>query len=159
MNLPQSRLGRLQFILNSIARAVSKTLKFGHISPVLNSLHWLKIEQRIQYKLLSITYKTLQSRKPSYLYNVRNVQSNRATPSSDTITLQRPSVHSRLKLTDRSLTDHARVLWNSLPKQLRQPTPRHSCITNIDSAPLLALSASQFHSKLKTFLFDQSFPP
>jgi len=43
LNLPQSQLGRLQFILNSSARAVSKTPKFAHISPVLKPLHWLKL--------------------------------------------------------------------------------------------------------------------
>ena len=144
----QSQLGRLQLILNSAAHAVSKTPKFCHISPVLKSLHWLKIEQRIQYKLLSITYKTLQSRQPTYLFTLLNVQSNRTTRSSDTVTLQRPSVRSRLKLTDRSFTHHAPVLWNTLPKQLRQPTPHPSLITLTDSTPLLALSSSQFHSKL-----------
>jgi len=57
LNLPQSQLNRLQLVLNSSARAVSKTPKFAHITPVLKSLHWLKIEQRIQYKVASITYK------------------------------------------------------------------------------------------------------
>ena len=159
LNLPHSQLSRLQLILNSTARAVSQTPKFSHISPVLKSLHWLKIEQRIHYKLISITYKTLQSNQPSYLYKLLNVQSNSITRSSDIVTLQRPSVRSRLKLTDRSFTHHAPLLWNNLPKQLRQPTPRHSHISLSESTPLLALSSSQFHSKLKTFLFDKSFPP
>jgi len=48
LNLPQSQLGHLQLILNSSARAVSKTPKFAHITPNLKFLHWLKIEQRIQ---------------------------------------------------------------------------------------------------------------
>ena len=100
LNLPHSQLSRLQLILNSTARAVSQTSKFSHISPVLKSLHWLKIEQRIHYKLISITYKTLQSNQPSYLYKLLNVQSNSITRSSDIVTLQRPSVRSRLKLTD-----------------------------------------------------------
>jgi len=159
LNLPHSQLARLQLIVNSTARAVSKTPKFSHITPVLKSLHWLKIEQRIHYKVLSITYKTLQSRKPSYLHSLLNVQSYRATRSSDIVTLQRPPVRSRLKLTNRSFTHHAPVLWNTLPRHFRQPTPHQSLLTLTDSTPLLALSSSQFHSKLKTFLFDQSFPP
>jgi len=47
LNLPQSQFGRLQLILNTSARAVSKTSIFAHITPVLKSLHWLKIEQHI----------------------------------------------------------------------------------------------------------------
>ena len=61
LNLPQSQLNRLQLILNSSARAVCKSSKFSHITPLLKSLHWLKIRQRIEYKVLCITYKTLQS--------------------------------------------------------------------------------------------------
>ena len=41
-----SQLDRLQLVLNSAARAVSRTPHFTHISPVLESLHWLKIDQR-----------------------------------------------------------------------------------------------------------------
>jgi len=159
LNLLQSQLGRLQLILNFSARAVSKTPKFVHITPVLKSLHLLKIEQRLQYKVASITYKVLQSEQPSYLHSLLNVQSNRTTRSSDIITLQRPSVRSRLKVTDRSFTHHAPVLWNSLPKQLRQPSAPLSLVTATDSTPPLALSSHQFHSKLKTFLFEQSFLP
>jgi len=81
-NFPQSQLGRLQLILNSSARTVSKTSKFAHIcpSPVLKSLHWLEIEQRIHYKVASITYKVLQSEQLTYIismHNLLNVQSNR----------------------------------------------------------------------------------
>ena len=160
LNLPKSQLGRLQLILNSSARAVSKTPKCSHISPVLKSLHWLKIEQRIEYKINSITYKTLQSKKPDYLHNLLNIHSNRLTRSSDVVTLQRPPVLSRLKLTDRSFTHHAPVLWNGLPKHLRQPTSSsHSHINQTDFTPPLALSWSQFHSHLKKFLFHRSFPP
>ena len=70
-------------------------------------LHWIKIQQHIEYKVLSITYKTLQSGKPSYLHSLLNVQSKRTTRSSDVITQQRPSVRSHIKITDRSFIHHA----------------------------------------------------
>ena len=160
LNLPRSQLDRLQLILNSVARAVSKTPKFTHISPVLKSLHWLKIDQRIHYKVLSITYKTLQFRKPAYLHNLLHVQSNTSTRSSATITLKRPTIHSRLKITDISFTHHAPVFRHRLPKELRQPVVHSSLTYPSDSTTsLLALSPSLFHSKLKTHLFRKSFPP
>ena len=81
LNLPQSQLHRLQLILNSSARAVSKSLKLCHVNPLLKSLHWLKIEQRIELKVLSTTYKTLQPGQPSYLHSLLNVQSYRTTRS------------------------------------------------------------------------------
>ena len=46
-------------IQNSLARVVVKAPKSCHISSVLKSLHWLKINERIDYKLLSLTYKIL----------------------------------------------------------------------------------------------------
>ena len=121
LNLPRAQLDRLQFILNSAARAVSRTPNFSHISPVPKSLHWLKSDQRIHYKVFSITYKTLQSQKPSYLHNLLHVQSNTSTRSSATVTLKRPTILSRLKITDRSFTHHVPVLWKRLPKELHQP--------------------------------------
>jgi len=101
----------------------------------------------------------LQLEQPSYIHCLLNVQSYRTTLSSVIITLQRPSVCLCLKITDRSFTHHAPVLWNSLPKQLRQPSAPPSHGTATDSITLLAIFSHQFHSKLKTFLFEQSFPP
>ena len=158
LNLPKYELDRLQLILNATARAVSKSPKFCHISPILKSLHWLKIDERISYKIISLTYKCLQYHQPSYLYKLINVQSYKSTRSSAYITLQRPAVSSRLQITNRSFTYQAPVLWNSLPGEMRLP---YSSIRSTVStpSPLLALSSVQFHSQLKTLLFKHSFPP
>ena len=43
LNLNCQQTNRLQLILNSTARAVTKTPKYNHITPHLKSLHWLKI--------------------------------------------------------------------------------------------------------------------
>ena len=59
-SLPAFVLHRLQLIQNSLARAVSRTPLHSPVSPVLHSLHWLKIEQRIQSKIISITHNLLQ---------------------------------------------------------------------------------------------------
>ena len=55
LNLPKFHITRLQQIQNSLARAVVKAPKSSHITPILRSLHWLKITERIEYKLLSPT--------------------------------------------------------------------------------------------------------
>ena len=49
-NLPKSQLNRLQQIQNCLARTVVKAPKSSHITPILRSLHWLKINERIEYK-------------------------------------------------------------------------------------------------------------
>ena len=43
-------------IQNSLARTVFNSPKTCHITPLLASLHWLKIKERIEYKLLSILH-------------------------------------------------------------------------------------------------------
>jgi len=67
-NFPSTQLHRLQQIQNSLARAVVKSPKFTHTTPILKSLHWLKINERIEYKILSLTYKILNSCQPAYSY-------------------------------------------------------------------------------------------
>jgi len=56
ISLPNYQLNRLQQIQNSLARAVVKA-PFSHITPILKSLYYLKYNERIEYKLLSLTYK------------------------------------------------------------------------------------------------------
>ena len=55
-NLPKSQITQLHKIENALACAVVKAPKFSPITPILWSLHWLKINERIEYKLLSYTH-------------------------------------------------------------------------------------------------------
>ena len=112
-NLPNYQLNRLQQIQNSLARAVVKAPKSSHIPPILKSLHWLKVNERIEYKLLSLTYKVLATSQPSYLNNLISVQHPRSTRSSSVVTFSRPSTISSLKITDRSFR-YASPRLNSL---------------------------------------------
>ena len=159
LNLPKSQLNRLQLVLNASARAVTRTPKFSHISPVLKSLHWLKINERIHFKIISLIYKVLQTNQPIYLRNLLTIQPASNTRSSSVVTLLRSSAPSRLHLNDRSFSYYAPILWNSLPKEFRQPASHSTTIPASVPVPVLALSSSQFHSKLKTFLFSHSYPP
>jgi len=158
LNLPANQTNRLQLVLNSAARAVAKTPKFHHITPILKSLHWLKINERIHYKVLSLTYKSLQTGHPSYLRSLLSFAPNRSTRSSSLLTLNRPSNSSRLKITNRSFYHSAPILWNSLPPYLRLIS-HHPCSTPSFNSFPSDLSTSLFLKKLKTHLFHISFPP
>ena len=145
--------------------------KSSHITPILRSLHWLKINERIEHKLLSLTYKVLTTTQPSYLYNLITVQPPRSTRSSPLVTLTRPFTSSSLRITDRSFQYASFRLWNQLPAPLRQPhtnlsnsaSPSSfsgiSSISSIDSPLSSPITPSLFHSRLKTFLFCRSFSP
>ena len=59
--------------------------KSSHINVALRSIHWLKIKQRIDYKITFLTYKVLTTTQPSYLYNLISVQPHRSTRSSNVV--------------------------------------------------------------------------
>ena len=147
--------------------AVVKAPKSSQITYILRSLHWLTITERIEYKLLSLTYKVLTTTQPSYLHNFITVQPPRSTRSSSLVTLARPSTSSSLWITDRSFQYASPRLWNEHPAPLRQPRTGLSnsdspssgtfSIGSIDS-PLSSFTApSLFHPMLKTF-FCKSIP-
>jgi len=73
-----------------LARTVVKAPRSSHITPILRSLHWLKVNERIEYKLLSLTYKVLTTSQSSYLNSLISVQPPRSTRSASVVTLSRP---------------------------------------------------------------------
>jgi len=171
-SLPRSQLNRLQLVQNSLARTVVESPRSFHITPVLKSLHWLKINERIEYKLLSLTYKVLTTSQPSYLCDLISVQSPHSTRSSSVVTISRPPTSSSLKITNLSFRYSAPHLWNQLPESFHEPHP-HLAISASQShflghtrspfsaaSPLSpSITPSLFHSRLKTHLFYKSFPP
>ena len=54
-------------IQNAAARVLTNTKKVDHISPVLKSLHWLPVCQRIDFKVLLLVYKALNGLGPTYI--------------------------------------------------------------------------------------------
>jgi len=50
-NLPKSQLNRLQQIQNCLVRTVVKAPKSSHITPILRSLRWLKINECMECEL------------------------------------------------------------------------------------------------------------
>ena len=158
-----------QQIQKFFARTVVKASKSSHITPILISLHWLKTNAHIEYKLLSLTYKVLTASQPDYLHNLISVQSSGRIRSSSVVTLARPSLSSSLQNTNCSFTYALPHLWNQLPSSFRQPhcvhsppgSPHPTHITSSQSSPSFSPSVtpSTFHSRVKTHLFHKSFPP
>ena len=66
-NLPSSIL-RLHIIQNQVARVLTRTSRRDHITEVLVDMHWLKVKERIVYKILIFTFKAFIDRTaPLYL--------------------------------------------------------------------------------------------
>ena len=78
-SLPITQLKGFQQIQNALARAIIRTHKHSHITLALQSLHWLKVEQCLQYKIISITHNLLRISESTYLRNLINIKSTGKT--------------------------------------------------------------------------------
>ena len=134
---PQYLIRKLQKVQNNAARLVLKVPKTEHMTPHLQTLHWLPIEQRILYKISSISFSAITSTGPSYLSDLLNIYepSRHLRSSADTRMLCIPRVQTK-SYGQRSFTYAAPTFWNTLPKDLRSSE-----------------STSSFKSGLKTHLF------
>ena len=162
-NLPKTQINKLQHIQNSLARTVANTPKYSHITPVLKSLHSLKIEQRTQYKLISLTYNIVTTSQPTYLYVISSLFKltfNTRSLLSHLLVHLPPRPLRSLTSIDRSFQYASPHLWNQLPFSLREPvSPLYAYLNPSFCSPLCpSITRSPFHSKLKTYLFGKSFP-
>ena len=62
VGLPAYQLSRL----HDAALVLSRS-KYDHVTPLLPGLHWLRIEQGIEFKLLVLVFRCLNGLAPSYL--------------------------------------------------------------------------------------------
>jgi len=80
---PKYLLHRLQRMLNFASRIVYRSKKYDHITSLLMELHWLPTEQRINFKILLITFKVLHNQAPTYLIDLlTHYHPSRLLPSS-----------------------------------------------------------------------------
>jgi len=112
LNLPATQTKRLQLFLNSAAHTVTKTPKCYHITPILKSLHCLKINEIIKYKALSKLVNLLTS--ALFFHSLHTVLFGLCLLSL-LVALLSPLI-SKLH-TDLSY-HFAPVFWNSLPSDL-----------------------------------------
>ena len=68
--LPTNLTQRLLSEQNAAARLIFRILQSEHITPALISLHWLRVPERIYFKLAVMTFRSIYGTSPSYLYIV-----------------------------------------------------------------------------------------
>jgi len=68
LNLPATQTNRLQLVLNSAARAVTKTPKFHHIAPILSTGSRLMRESNTKFSLTHINISKLVNLLTSALF-------------------------------------------------------------------------------------------
>ena len=144
-NLPKSSILRLQRIQNQAARILTRTPCRDHITEVLIDLHWLKIKERIVYKILIFTFKAFIDRTdPLYLCELIEQQKSntntRLAGDAFLLKLPPPSRNCADTFFERSFLDGAPYEWNKLDGRVRRLT-----------------DFNMFKSEIQTLLFLRYF--
>ena len=141
--LPVRLLDRLQSVLNAAARLVYGCRKYDHVTPLLRSLHWLRVPERVTFRLAVLAYRCQNGLAPPYLadelHRSADVESRWRLRSASTAALVVPATaHSTIG--DRAFPVALARAWNDLP-------------------PLVTSSSSLavFRQRLKTELFTRSY--
>ena len=122
---------KMQRVQNAAARLVMKINGFDKINldELFRHLHWLKIRERIVYKVLLIVHKCVHNIAPVELCKLfHRVQSDR-TKKLDVKKCQG-------SMGNRAISVCGPKLWNALPKDMR-----------------VQVCSDEFKKNLKTFLF------
>ena len=147
--LPATKLAPLIRVQRAAARLVVRARKFDPITEVMQRLHWLPVQERIDFKYLLLVFKCVHGLGPPYLSDLLSWHSpNRSLRSKNNYLLKEKSAkQSRIggnkpkKLyADRAFENLAPRLWNSLPLDIRSTE-----------------NLSTFKTRLKTYLFQKSY--
>ena len=113
------------------------------MSPLLRELHWLRVPQRIEFRLAVLVYRCLHGTAPQYLADglqrVADISSRSRLRSASSTLLQVPLAKHKT-IGDRAFPVAAAKVWNGLPQ-------------SITSAPSLL----QFRRVMMTELFRRSY--
>ena len=141
---PSYMFDKLHSVLNAAARLIVSKRRFESVSPLLRDLRWLRVPQRVEYKLWVLVYRCLHNLAPEYLCDelrcVADISSRQRLRSSSTSSLIVPPTR-LITDGDRAFPTAASRIWNSLP-------------LHVNSAP----SLQTCKKRLKPFLFSRSFP-
>ena len=102
-----------------MCKLITRSGKYDHVSGILKHLHWLAVSERIDLKMLLLTYKSLITLAPTYLRDLLSFHfTNTTLLSTDNMLLH--VLKSRLKTYgDRSFKCAAPKLWNEPPLEIR----------------------------------------
>ena len=139
--LPKTSIHLLQRIQNWAAKVVLGRHRSDSSVEALKDLHWLPIEQRIDFKILCLVYKATNGLAPALSHLFKNKSFNRETRASQTgikdLIIPR---HKKSTFAARSISVYGPTIWNNLPLNIKS-----------------SVNFASFKSSLKTHLFRHAF--
>lgn len=137
--LPKASIRPLQLVMNYAARVVVNAPRDTSSKALLQHLHWLPVEQRVQFKVLCLTFKGQHKKCPSYITEMLQPYiPTRTLRSGDQNLLMVPRTN--LLYGKRAFSVAAPTLWNAMPETIRA-----------------SKSLQGFKKLLKTHLYNVAF--
>ena len=136
---PTYAINKLQRLQKMGCRIIKRLGKYDHITPHLMELHWLKIKERIVYKVCVLMYKCIKGFAPQYLSEVVIKDHGHSLRSTTLNNL--PTVRCNTAIAHNSaFSSTGPRLWNMLPNDIKSSS-----------------DLEVFKTRLKTFLFNVSY--
>ena len=142
--LPDILLNRYQRVINTAARLIFGAARGDHITPLLMQLHWLRIAERIRFKVACLTWRCLNNSGPVYLaqdlHRASSSNTRQGLRSGSSANLIPPRTRN-VTHGDRAWPVAAATVWNELPSSLKSET-----------------DYLVFRRKVKSHVWSSSFP-
>ena len=140
--LPKYSIDQLQRVQNISANIVLGKGRYDSSTRCLAELHWLPIQQRIEFKIITLVHKSLHGLMPQYLVDLltRKIPRREGLQSNNRTSQLKVPATTRKTFTAAAFSVLGPQIWNTLPDQLQ----------NI-------YSCSSFKQNLKTFLYRKAF--
>ena len=137
---PEYQMDKLQHIQNMACRVIFQLRKHDHIMQYLKLLHWLKIRERIAYKIAFLIHKCKNNQAPVYLQELLPSKHHERPLRSSMTEYLNSDFCKNTHAIRSSFSAAGPRIWNSLPLD----TKTEKC-------------TDTFKKKLKTHLFKISY--
>ena len=119
--LPDIDIKKLQRIQDIAAKIVTQSGKYDSSTAARKALHWLPIQQRIDFKVCTLVFRSLHGMAPGYLADLLKPEQSRkpGLRSQNTTGVLHVPFTRRKTFADRSFSVFGPKTWNSLPNTLR----------------------------------------
>ena len=120
--LPNKEVTKLQRLQNYAAKTILGRNKYDSSTLTRHQLHWLPVDKRIKFELLTLIYKCLNDQAPLFLQKLLEYQNiEKETRSSMKRLLKIPKSKCKTLL-DRPFKISGPKLWNKLPTAIKNAT-------------------------------------
>ena len=122
LSVNKGLISKMERVQNAAARVVTLTDRQSNSDVIIHSLHWLPIEKRIVFKVITILFKAKHNIAPAYLIKLLPDFQNNSTYilRSNELLMLSNLPRTTPSCGEKCCTIAAPKLWNCLPGHMKQ---------------------------------------